>query len=105
MIRTTVQLITCTVLQNCLLLFSIHYNSHPQLFLLVRLSLAIEPQTFFAEGRHLSKILLAANVTLLDILYLVEFYSVIKIKVHNMFYTHTSIYSELILNTDGSKYK
>ena len=30
-------------------------------------------------------------------LYLLEFPSVIKIKVHNVFYTHTSIYSKLIL--------
>ena len=36
------------------------------------------------------------GVTLLDILYEVEFHSVIKIKVHNVFYTHTSIYSKLI---------
>ena len=44
------------------------------------------------------------NVTLLDILFgriLVG----VKIKVHNVFYTHTSIYSELILSTDGSKYR
>ena len=37
------------------------------------------------------------DVTLLVILYLVEYPSVIKIKVHNVFYTHTFIYSELIL--------
>ena len=45
------------------------------------------------------------SVTLMDILYLVEFLSVIKIKDHNVFYTHTSIYSKLILlimpNTDN----
>ena len=29
----------------------------------------------------------------------------VKIKVHNVFYTHTSIYSKLILSTDGSKYR
>ena len=29
----------------------------------------------------------------------------VKIKVHNVFYTHTSIYSKLILSTDGFKYK
>ena len=45
------------------------------------------------------------TVTLVDILCSVEFHSVIKIKVHNVFYTHTSIYSELILSTDGSKYR
>ena len=28
----------------------------------------------------------------------------VKIKVHNVFYTHTSIYSKLILSTDGVKY-
>ena len=44
------------------------------------------------------------DVTLIDILCSVEFHSVIKIKVHNVFYTHTSIYSKLILSTDGSKY-
>ena len=33
---------------------------------------------FFVEGRHLSKILLGANVTLLDILCLVEYPSVLK---------------------------
>ena len=44
------------------------------------------------------------NVTLIDILCSVEFHSVIKIKVHNVFYTHTFIYSELILSTDGFKY-
>ena len=40
---------------------------------------------------------LVITVTFIDILYLVEFHSVIKIKVHNVFYTHTSIYSKLIL--------
>ena len=29
----------------------------------------------------------------------------VKIKVHNVFYTHTSIYSKLMLITDGSKYR
>ena len=29
----------------------------------------------------------------------------VKMKVHNVFYTHTSIYSKLILSTDGSKYR
>ena len=44
-------------------------------------------------------------VTLIDILYMLEFLSVIEIKVHNVFYTHIFIYSKLILvmipNTDN----
>ena len=59
-IRTTVQLITYTVPQNCLSLFTIHHNSHPKLSVLAqRLSFRF----FFLEGRHLSKIRLGTNVT------------------------------------------
>ena len=36
-------------------------------------------------------------VTLMDILYFVRIPVSVKIKVHNVFYTHTSIYSKLIL--------
>ena len=35
-IRTTVQLITYTVPQNCLSLFTIHHNSHPKLSVLAQ---------------------------------------------------------------------
>ena len=35
-IRTTVQLITYTVPQNCLSLFTIHHNSHPKLSILAQ---------------------------------------------------------------------
>ena len=59
-IRATVQLITYTVPQNCL---SLH-NS--QLFYLFRVSSEAELQIFFLEGRHLSKIRLGANVTLIE---------------------------------------
>ena len=62
-IRTTVQLITYTVPQNSLSLFTIsqiNLNTVPPLSdLAQRLSFRF----FFLEGRHLSKIRLGANVT------------------------------------------
>ena len=59
-IRATVQLITYTVPQNCLSIFTIH-NS--QLFYLCPCQLRGWASDFFLEGRHLSKIRLGANVT------------------------------------------
>ena len=64
--RATVQLITYTVPQNCLSIFTIHHNS--QFILNTVLSLSILAQRFsfrffFLEGCHLSKIRLGANVT------------------------------------------
>ena len=63
-IRATVQLITYTVLQNCLSHFTIHYNSQftfktvlPLSVLALRLSFR-----FFSKGHHFSKIQLGANV-------------------------------------------
>ena len=56
-IRATVQLITYTVPQNCLSIFTIHNCS-----IFVRVSSEAELQIFFLEGRHLSKIRLGANV-------------------------------------------
>ena len=65
-IRATVQLITYTVPQNCLSLFTISQitlNTVPPLSVLAqRLSFRF----FFLEGRHLSKIRLGANVTLIE---------------------------------------
>ena len=62
-ITATVQLITYTVLQNCLSIFTIH-NS--QLFYLCPCQLRGWASDFFLEGRHLSKIRLGANVTLIE---------------------------------------
>ena len=62
-IRATVQLITYTVPQNCLSIFTIH-NS--QLFYLCPCQLRGWASDFFLEGRHLSKIRLGANVTLIE---------------------------------------
>ena len=60
-IRAIVQLITYTVPQNCLSLFTIHCNS---LFPYVQLTSVVELSVFFfVEGRHLSKIQLGTNVT------------------------------------------
>ena len=61
-IRATVQLITYTVPQNCLSLYTIHCNSqfpYVQLTSVVELSVCF----FFLQGCHLSKIRLGANVT------------------------------------------
>ena len=58
-IRTTVQLITYTVPQNCLSLFTIHQNS---LFPYVQLT-GGWAFSFFVEGSHLGKIRLGTNVT------------------------------------------
>ena len=63
-IRATVQLITYTVLQNCLSLFTISQitlNTVPPLC-----QLRGWASDFFLEGRHLSKIRLGANVTLIE---------------------------------------
>ena len=60
-IRATVQLITYTVPQNCLSIFTIHNCS-----IFVHVSSEAELQIFFLEGRHLSKIRLGANVTLIE---------------------------------------
>ena len=63
-IRDTVQLITYTVLQNCLSLFTISQitlNTVPPLC-----QLRGWASDFFLEGRHLSKIRLGANVTLIE---------------------------------------
>ena len=62
-IRATVQLITYTVTKNCLSIFTIH-NS--QLFYLCPCQLRGWASDFFLEGRHLSKIRLGANVTLIE---------------------------------------
>ena len=62
-IRATVQLITYTVPKNCLSIFTIH-NS--QLFYLCPCQLRGWASDFFLEGRHLSKIRLGANVTLIE---------------------------------------
>ena len=62
-ITATVQLITYTVLQNCLSIFTIH-NS--QLFYLCPCQLTGWASDFFLEGRHLSKIRLGTNVTLIE---------------------------------------
>ena len=62
-IRATVQLITYTVPQNCLSIFTIH-NS--QLFYLCPCQLRGWASDFFLEGQHLSKIRLGANVTLIE---------------------------------------
>ena len=56
-IRATVQLITYTVPQNCLSIFTIYNCS-----IFVHVSSEAELQIFFLEGRHLSKIRLGANV-------------------------------------------
>ena len=65
-IRATVQLITYTVPQNCLSIFTIHHNSQ----FTFRFSSEAELQIFVLEGRHLSKIQLGANVTRKIYLYL-----------------------------------
>ena len=65
-IRATVQLITYTVPQNCLSIFTIHHNSQ----FTFRFSSEAELQIFVLEGRHLSKIRLGANVTRKIYLYL-----------------------------------
>ena len=57
-IKATVQLITCTVLQNCLSLFTIHCNSH-----FTSNTKFHSPIDFLYEGCHLSKIQLGTNVT------------------------------------------
>ena len=59
-IRTTVQLITYTVPQNCLSIFTIHHQNSSSF---VHCSSEAELQIFVLEGRHLSKIRLGANVT------------------------------------------
>ena len=63
-IRATVQLITYTVPQNCLSLFTIHCNSQFtfKTFSYFWPSLAVELLIFLVEGRHMSKIQLGANV-------------------------------------------
>ena len=58
-IRATVQLITYTVPQNCLSLFTIHIRNCS---IFVHFSSEAELQIFFLEGHHLSKIRLGANV-------------------------------------------
>ena len=58
-IRATVQLITYSVPQNCLSMFTIHHNSQ----FTFRFSSEAELQIFVLEGHHLSKIRLGANVT------------------------------------------
>ena len=68
-IRATVQLITYTVPQNCLSIFTNHHNSQFT-FKTVHFSSEAELQIFFQEGRHLSKIRLGANVTRKIYLYL-----------------------------------
>ena len=65
-IRATVQLITYTVPQNCLSIFTIHHNSQ----FTFRFSSEAELQIFVLEDRHLSKIQLGANVTRKIYLYL-----------------------------------
>ena len=103
-IRTTVQLITCTVPQNCLSLFTISQFTF-KTFSTCLVELSGWASDFFVEGRHLSKILLGANVTLIEFSVFGKIPLGVKIRVHNVFYTHTSIYFKLILSTDGSKYR
>ena len=68
-IRATVQLITYTVPQNCLSIFTIHHNSQFTLNTVLSLSALAQRLSFrfffffFFEGCHLSKIRLGANVT------------------------------------------
>ena len=71
-IRTTVQLITNTVPQNCLSIFTIHHNSQFTFNTVLPLSKSAQQVSFrfFLEGRHLSKIQLGANVTTWKRLYL-----------------------------------
>ena len=59
--RTTVQLITYTVPQNCLSIFTIHIQNWS---IFVHYSSEAELQIFVLEGHHLSKIQLGANVTI-----------------------------------------
>ena len=77
--------------------------SHPQLFPLVRLSLAAEPQTFLLRVVTWVRSVLGANVTFVDILCSVEYHSVIKIKVHNVF-LHSHIHLFQININNGFKY-
>ena len=56
-IRTTIQLITYTVPQNCLSLFTINCNSQ-----FISNTKFFSPVDFLYESRHLSKIWLGANV-------------------------------------------
>ena len=74
-IRTTVQLITYTVLQNCLSMFTIHCNSQ---FPYVQLMSVVELSAFFFEGHHLSKIRLGANVTDINCKVLSSIYPVLN---------------------------
>ena len=59
---------------------------------------------FFVEGRHLSKIRFGRQCNLYRYSVFGRIPVGVKIKVHNVFYTHTSIYSELVLSIDGFKY-
>ena len=63
-IRATVQLITYTVLQNCLSLFTIRHNSQFTFKTVLPLSVLAQRLSFrfFSKGHHLSKIRLGANV-------------------------------------------
>ena len=74
-IRATVQLITYTVPQNCLSIFTIH-NS--QLFYLCPCQLRGWASDFFLEGQHLSKSHIGHQCNLDRILYSVKFPSVLK---------------------------
>ena len=76
-IRTTVQLITYTVLQNCLSLFTISQitlNTVPSLSNLAQRLVS----DFFLEGHHLSKIQLGANVTKWDTWYYLASFGVVE---------------------------
>ena len=74
-IRATVQLITYTVPQNCLSMFTIHCNSQ---FPYVQLMSVVELSAFFFEGHHLSKIRLGANVTDINCKVLSSIYPVLN---------------------------
>ena len=90
-IRTTVQLITYTVPQNCLSLSTIHHNSQ----FTFRFSSEAELQIFVLEGRHLNKIRLGANVTLIRLidtylLFVVEFIVILRlIRIQQLVYPLT----------------
>ena len=59
-----VQIITYTVLQNCLSLF--HYSQFTIINFFLPINLISWAFRFFVEGHHLTKIWLGANVSLLD---------------------------------------
>ena len=110
-IRDTVQLITYTVPQNSLSIFTIHHNSQFTLNT-VRFSSEVELQFFFLEGRHLSKIRLGASVTKWETWYYlasfgVEFCSFLLLLYHppvtlNSSFSNITIPSQRLVTTSAS---